>query len=367
MVWFALRQGISTASNRLLTAAFTTQASQPYKSESQELRFLNIMFKFNFNVETEDEIESSSVSSEQVINSKQWLPAQKHEVNSKHIQSLSLDTVVEEVTIGQTKVKYLHMTDAIQNLQKAGVSSNISPAFEDHTDLVPAVYEGGLKVWECTWDLLQFLADSDIKLKGNRVLELGCGTALPALYCALQGAHITLQDYNEEVINFITIPNVILNLADYPFVNNVNITTDNIRPSNDIITEITSKTSFYSGDWSEFDKLLSNINYEQVSNNNPDNDKTSRSCQEYKFDIILTSETIYNPKCHQRLLTLMTNCLKQDGVILLAAKSYYFGVGGSTLQFADLVKSQGKLDLKTHIMNSEGVKREILEMKFRRE
>lgn len=28
-----------------------------------------------------------------------------------------------------------------------------------------------------------------------RVLELGCGTALPALYAALHGAHITLQDY----------------------------------------------------------------------------------------------------------------------------------------------------------------------------
>ncbi|XP_045619313.1 histidine protein methyltransferase 1 homolog [Procambarus clarkii] len=329
------------------------------------------MFKFNFNVEPKDKIESS-VSPEPVSDSEQWLPAQKHEVNSTHFQSLSEDTIVEEVTIGQTKIRYLSMTAAMQKMEEKELSSYILPAFKDHTDLVPAIYEGGLKVWECTWDLLHFLEASDIKLKRRRVLELGCGAALPALYTALQGAHVTLQDYNEEVVNFITIPNVALNLANYSFVDNGNILTEDISASQETVTEIQSKASFYSGDWGELDKLLLNIrNNEQYSKDNLNSDKSKTTmqnyeeCQEFKFDIILTSETIYNPECHQRLLTLMTNCLKQDGVILLAAKSYYFGVGGGTLQFADVVKSQGKLDILTHITNNEGVKREILEMKFK--
>lgn len=54
---------------------------------------------------------------------------------------------------------------------------------------------GGLKVWECSVDLVNYLCSSDIALRGLRVLELGCGAALPALYAYSQGANVTFQDY----------------------------------------------------------------------------------------------------------------------------------------------------------------------------
>ncbi|KAG7174654.1 Histidine protein methyltransferase 1-like, partial [Homarus americanus] len=242
------------------------------------------MFKFNFNLETEEQNDSPAVASESELNSQCWIPAQKHEVLPTHLQSLSEDTVIEAVTIDQTEIKYLNMNSAVERLKKLRVSTNLSTALTDHSDLVPAVYEGGLKVWECTWDLLHYFAASGIKMKGCRVLEVGCGAALPALYAAIHGAHITLQDYKQ--------------------------------------------------------------NSEQLTND----DQTSRNkdeSQEYKFDIILTSETIYNPNCHEKLLNLMTNSLKQD------AKSHYFGVGGGTLQFIDLVKCQDILNIQTTVTNTE--------------
>ncbi|XP_071519193.1 histidine protein methyltransferase 1 homolog isoform X2 [Panulirus ornatus] len=320
------------------------------------------MFKFNFCVDTEDQNDSPSASLESDAVSRNWLPVHKHEVTSEHLQPLSEDTILE-ATVGQTSIKYSSINSVWQRLQKGGIYHNILPAFKDHTDVVPAVYEGGLKVWECTWDLLHYLAALDITFKGYRVLELGCGAALPALYTALHGAHITLQDYNEEVINFVTVPNVALNLADDSPVNDRNDSARDSSLSRDPVMEIASKASFYSGDWGDFNQLLLN---KLKSDEDKDNTLSSKDDESAKFDIILTSETIYNPECYQKLLTVMTNCLKQDGVILLAAKSHYFGVGGGTLQFINLVKQEGLLSVRTITTNNEGVKREILEMKFKK-
>ena len=41
------------------------------------------------------------------------------------------------------------------------------------SDLVPGIYEGGLKIWECAVDLARLLEREDID--GKCVLELGCG------------------------------------------------------------------------------------------------------------------------------------------------------------------------------------------------
>ena len=46
------------------------------------------------------------------------------------------------------------------------------------SDLVPGVYEGGLKTWECSLDLVECLDkiyEGEIaeRLKGKRVLEVG--------------------------------------------------------------------------------------------------------------------------------------------------------------------------------------------------
>ena len=83
--------------------------------------------------------------------------------------------------------------------------------------------------------------------------------------------------------------------------------------------------------------------------------------EEDKFDLILTSETIYNEENQSKLVSIFKNFLKTDGEVLVAGKTFYFGVGGGMRQFvkvaeeANLVCSQ----VKTY---ETGVKREIIKI-----
>ena len=43
------------------------------------------------------------------------------------------------------------------------------------SDLVSGLYEGGLKVWECSFDLVDYIAQNDEEFNGKTILELGCG------------------------------------------------------------------------------------------------------------------------------------------------------------------------------------------------
>ncbi|CAL4065763.1 unnamed protein product [Meganyctiphanes norvegica] len=313
------------------------------------------MFEFKFNIE-EDEDSSINKSNEKTDASAQlqWLPAKHHPLSLKHLKVLADGAIIEEVTVGKTKIKYISLSSVENIALKDSLSTNISPAFKSHTDLVPAIYEGGLKIWECTWDLLKHLDSSNIDFTNCKILELGCGAALPAIYTATYGAQITIQDYNEEVIDLVTAPNVILNLTNHDVgtIEGDNISKESsleVNVPESILKEMATKASLYSGDWGSFNTMISATS-----------DKNKNS--EEKFDLILSCETIYNPDCHQKLLNALTNNLKQTGTILLAAKNHYFGVGGGTQQFIDLVHKEGKLNVETHITNSEGVKREILEM-----
>jgi hypothetical protein len=54
------------------------------------------------------------------------------------------------------------------------------------------------------------------------------------------------------------------------------------------------------------------------------------------------------------------------GVALVAAKSFYFGVGGSTGGFSELVREDGVLEVArvAVVQDSGGVTREILRLSF---
>ena len=60
----------------------------------------------------------------------------------------------------------------------------------------------------------------------------------------------------------------------------------------------------------------------------------------HRYDIILTAETIYNVDNYEKLHSLFDATLAENGCVLLAAKSYYFGVGGSTEGFQEYVTSK---------------------------
>jgi hypothetical protein len=105
-----------------------------------------------------------------------------------------------------------------------------------------------------------------------------------------------------------------------------------------------AKCSFYSGDWSSFEGLISN---------------------QEKYDLILTSETIYNPENYVKLLKFFKSRLAKGGKVFLSAKSYYFGVSGNVLDFCKLLESDGNFEHDIVWKSSEGLQREILLIKIK--
>ena len=102
---------------------------------------------------------------------------------------------------------------------------NIIEAESQHSDLVIAKYEGklifitifyltnilihatihlliyyfvligGLKVWECTYDLGNYILEEKIPLNNTQVLDLGCGAGIIGLIAFLKGSNVHFQDY----------------------------------------------------------------------------------------------------------------------------------------------------------------------------
>lgn len=131
----------------------------------------------------------------------------------------------------------------------------------------------------------------------------------------------------------ITIPNVLLNTASLKETEDEEEVYD--------IERLEENVQFYSGDWSKWSQLTE---------------------KQDSFDIILTSETIYNPENQQKLLNCLFDKLKPSGVALVAAKIYYFGVGGGLRQFEQLIEKDKRFKCKIVWLSNEGVNREIIEL-----
>ncbi|CAG9317606.1 unnamed protein product [Blepharisma stoltei] len=156
--------------------------------------------------------------------------------------------------------------------------SNSEVGLSEMSDIIPGHYEGGLRLWECALDLTNYLKNIEIK---GRVLELGCGHGLPGIYCLSRGAEVVFQDYNAAVLQLTTMNNVQINCPG-------------------------KSAKYYAGAWQDMSILG-------------------------KFDLILTSDSIYNTDYYPNLLQAINSTIK--GECLVACKAYYFGVGGGSELF----------------------------------
>ncbi|ESQ56278.1 hypothetical protein EUTSA_v10025872mg [Eutrema salsugineum] len=213
-----------------------------------------------------------------------------------------------------------------------------------NSDLVPGVYEGGLKLWEGSIDLVKALEKEtktgNISFSGKRVLELGCGHALPGIYACLKGADaIHFQDFNAEVLRCLTIPNLNANLSEK-------------SPS---VSLGDTEVRFFSGEWSEVHQLLPLVNDGEA-------DKKGG------YDIILMAETIYSISAQKSLYALIKKCLAcPDGAVYMAAKKYYFGVGGGTRQFLSMIDKDGVLasTLVSEVTDGSSNVREVWKLSYK--
>ncbi|CAH1638119.1 unnamed protein product [Spodoptera littoralis] len=278
-------------------------------------------FRFNFSGEDNNKLEETK-ENESIV----WLDSEEI-VPDKQIKSID-ETVTRAkmFACGDVEIGHIVVSEAKASIEESGLKNAVELAEKEHSDLIAGKYEGGLKIWECTYDLIQYLEENEteIKFENQNVLDLGCGAGILGIYAFLRDSNVTFQDYNKEVLEYFTIPNVLLNIED-----------EENREK-----EI-KRCKFYSGDWDSFNKILPSSEL---------------------FDIILTSETIYNECNYEKLITLFMDRLSKDGAAYVAAKTYYFGVGGGVRQFEQKVQQNGKLNCEVCWKSTGGIQREILKI-----
>lgn len=245
------------------------------------------------------------------------------DLEAKFSEALTSDIVSDQILLSQS-----HICRVRKN-------SSVSQGLRN-LDLVPGVYEGGLKVWECSVDLCRYLEESNAAVNGH-VLELGCGQGLPGCWVlkrafqqqSTQHGHVdgveqpmgqfagmVFSDFNEFVLHDVTIPNILLNVRG--------------ESLSKKIDWLGRHVALGFGDWNDMsDRILSN------SSEHP-----SAVPSDGKFDLILAAETTYSSTAASDTARLIVKHLKVDaGVAFVATKRYYFGVGGGSDAFKTALAS----------------------------
>ncbi|XP_028060697.1 histidine protein methyltransferase 1 homolog isoform X1 [Camellia sinensis] len=227
-----------------------------------------------------------------------------------------------------------------------------------NSDLVPGKYEGGLKLWEGSLDLVKTLQsetqDGQLLFTGKRVLELGCGHGLPGIFTGLEGAAVIhFQDFNAEVLRCLTIPNVNANL---------------LKKSQPLATDVRewntdAEFRFFAGDWSEVHQILP-----YVHTNEKDHNCSPGLGHSVGYDVILMAETVYSISALPHLYELIKKCLNRlNGVVYMAAKKHYFGVGGGSRRFLSVVDKDGVMEasLVSEVADGSSNVREVWKLHFK--
>ncbi|NXO73449.1 MET18 methyltransferase, partial [Phainopepla nitens] len=268
---------------------------------------------------------------------------------NKVLKNKVLETVLD---LSYVKLSVVEMT-CLGDADSEGI---VSKSVSSHSDLIPGVYEGGLKIWECTFDLMDYLSEAEIEFTNKTVLDLGCGAGLLGIV-ALRGgaAGVHFQDYNSTVIDEITLPNVVANcVGEGRRMGNGKDRKASKPPSKrprkaegspDVLL---NRCRFFSGEWSRVSQLL-------LNNNEP--------CS--KYNIILTSETIYNPDYYSALHDTLAQLLDRNGCVYLASKVHYFGVGGGIYLFEKFIEEKNVFRTSMVKTIDQGLQRCIMEIAFK--
>jgi hypothetical protein len=114
-------------------------------------------FSFNFGQE-EDEQENKRMDEESMLEKPKQIPFKKVEKikTKKFIQ-------VGGVSFLQILLNSNELDEGTLNLLNK----------TNNTDLIPHVYEGGFKIWECSVDMMEYLEEVNFDFKNKSVIDLG--------------------------------------------------------------------------------------------------------------------------------------------------------------------------------------------------
>lgn len=210
---------------------------------------------------------------------------------------------IHDKYLSNISLNYIHFNNSIIK------STNVP----ENTDLISGKYEGGIKIWECDEDLLEFLPSIyNDSWKNKNILDMGCGHGLPGIYLLLKGINeICFQDFNKEVLDNIT-KNYINQLKE-----NLGLNFEN-------------KIKFVDGDWGIFQ-------YDK------------------KFDIIISGDTLYNNQNYEKIYNLIKNNLNKDGEAYFASKRFYFGVGGGSSEFKQFIIDRNEFKISQVKQIKDGI------------
>ncbi|KAK8861231.1 hypothetical protein IAR55_002050 [Kwoniella newhampshirensis] len=244
------------------------------------------------------------------------------------------------------------------------------------TDLIPGLYEGGLKTWEGGVDLVEVLAgvgegEKDVGewVKGGRVLEVGCGTALPTVYLLRsllslppsssttttdkEKTTLHLQDYNSLVLSLVTLPNLIL--ASIPYLSpdllhpseesdeiveslvpdlespgHLTLTPDLVNGFKELLEQRGVELKFTYGHWEGLsDELRA---------------RKEGGHDGFGYAMVLTAETIYAEDSTPALISVLKAAIKSDPNEKITEKEE--GEGESQKKEIELEDSLGDLSVK---------------------
>lgn len=132
------------------------------------------------------------------------------------------------------------------------------PADEDKIPLWAEIWPAARGLSQYIWENMDFT--------GLKVMEIGSGLGLPGVVCGLKGARVTFSDYQPDALD--------------------------ISSRNAILNGLTGAQSFL-GDWRSFS-------------------------HEEKYDWIVGSDILYDPKFHRFLVDIFTNNTAPGGGILVS-------------------------------------------------
>ncbi|POS85308.1 hypothetical protein EPUL_001483 [Erysiphe pulchra] len=240
----------------------------------------------------------------------------------------------------------------------------------DQCDIKTGIYEGGFKSWESSSDLVKVLFRANLKESScsRSVLELGCGTAFPSIFefqrqiqqnlilPSVGDLDIGLADYNPTVLQLVTLPNLILSWAQecrqiLEDEGELEIDENLVEDFKCSIKSCKVNFSFFSGGWSpEFVHVVSeNMNLNAF------------------YFVIVGAETIYSPfalkSFTEMIVSLLRSSTGSHKSALVAAKTFYFGVGGTMADFCEQIRiHKGTVQL-IHQENV-GVTRAVVEVQL---